>query len=411
MNRKVIFLVLATAAILPLFAFGITNAEPLIRPEESPNLEKKLEGSPLQIRGEGLSFLGGFFPELVGPVENHYQSKFANGLTAVYTVDPPLQEKMKKYFKDHHVPYGVFVAMDPYSGKVLAMVEYSSYHPKTKGWAVKASYPSASIFKLVTAAAAIEEKKASPDTVITFHGGLYRLRRNNWEDNPQRDFSRISLTDALAKSANVPFAKVATRWLDYSTLLNYANAFGFNQAIPFEIPVENSHANIPEDRKDVAYTAAGFGDTEMSPIHGALIASAIGNGGDLVVPHLVDRIIDQNGNEIYSPKKEVMGHVVSLNTTDLLKEMMGQTVISGTSRRAFRRYHRSAALRDITIGGKTGSLTGSDPPGKYSWFVGMAPLEKPEVAIAALVINNGHWRIKGSDVAKEGFTHFFQNRD
>ncbi|MBI1824406.1 MAG: penicillin-binding protein, partial [Nitrospirae bacterium] len=137
----------------------------------------------------------------------------------------------------------------------------------------------------------------------------------------------------------------------------------------------------------------------------------IGNGGDLIVPHLIDKIIDQEGNEIYSPKREVIGHVVSSNTTELLKEMMGQTIISGTSRRAFRRYHRSAALRDITVGGKTGSLTGNDPPGKYSWFVGMAPLEKPEVAIAALVINNGHWRIKGSDVAKEGFTNFFKYRD
>ncbi|MBI3593837.1 MAG: penicillin-binding protein [Nitrospirae bacterium] len=393
-----------------LFVGGDLNAETLIA-EDPPSLEKKLEGSPLQIREGSLAFTEGFHPELVRPVENHYQSRFSNGLTAFYTVEPFLQEKMKKYFKDRRVPYGVFVAIDPYSGRVLAMVEHSSYHPKVKGWAVKASYPSASVFKLVTAAAAIEEKKASPDTMISFQGGLYHLRRNNWEVHPERDFRKISLTDALAKSANVPFAKAATLWLDNATLLNYANAFGFNQAIPFEIPLQISHASIAEDPKEVAYTAAGFGDTEMSPIHGALIASAIGNGGDLIVPHLIDKIIDQEGNEIYSPKREVIGHVVSSNTTELLKEMMGQTIISGTSRRAFRRYHRSAALRDITVGGKTGSLTGNDPPGKYSWFVGMAPLEKPEVAIAALVINNGHWRIKGSDVAKEGFTNFFKYRD
>ncbi|MBI3351234.1 MAG: hypothetical protein HY036_01505 [Nitrospirae bacterium] len=149
----------------------------------------------------------------------------------------------------------------------------------------------------------------------------------------------------------------------------------------------------------------------MSPLHGALIASAIGNGGDFLVPHLIEKVVDKNGNELYAPTKEVVGQVVSKNTTDLLREMMGKTVIMGTSRRAFRSYHRSAALRDITIGGKTGSLTGNDPRGKYSWFVGMAPLEKPEIAIAALVINNGRWRIKGSDIAKEGFTVFFKRSE
>ena len=332
-------------------------------------------------------------------------------MTAIYTVEPLLQEKIKKFLKDQRVPYGVFVAIDPFNGKVLALVEQSRYSPRAKGWAERATYPSASVFKLVTAAAALEEKKASPDTMISFHGGLYRLKRNNWEDNPDRDIRKISLTEALAKSANVPFAKVANRWLDNTTLLNYANAFGFNRPIPFEIPLQSSHAAIPEARKDLAYAAAGFGDTEMSPVHGALIASAIGNGGDLIVPHLVDHIVDQEGKEVYSPKTEIMGHVVSQGTTSLLKEMMSQTIISGTSRRAFRRVHRTAVLRDITIGGKTGSLSGNDPPGKYSWFVGMAPLEKPEIAVAALVINNSHWRIKGSDLAKEGFFQYFKNRD
>lgn len=357
------------------------------------------------------SFSLPFSPEFSHPVNHHYQTEFADGKTVIYTLDPTLQERMKKYLKDYRVPYGVFVAIDPSSGKVLALAEHSSYNPGLKGLSVKATYPAASIFKLVTAAAALEEKKANPDTMIAFHGGLYRLRKTNWEDDPERDFKTISLSDALAKSANVPFAKVASRWLDNSTLLSYANAFGFNRPIFFEIPVQISHAYIPEGRKQVAYTAAGFGDIEMSPLHGALIASAIGNGGDFLVPHLIEKVVDKNGNELYAPTKEVVGQVVSKNTTDLLREMMGKTVIMGTSRRAFRSYHRSAALRDITIGGKTGSLTGNDPRGKYSWFVGMAPLEKPEIAIAALVINNGRWRIKGSDIAKEGFTVFFKRSE
>jgi cell division protein FtsI/penicillin-binding protein 2 len=419
--KKMIFLVL-TGVVFSWTGPGLSQADPLESPSpvaglsaalsaDAPDLAPpvlNLEGTPLRQMGGSLSFSDSFYPEFAHPVDNHYRTTFSNGMTAVYSIEPALQEKIKKYFKDHRVPYGVFVAMDPYTGKVLALVEYSSFRPRMKGLSVKASYPAASIFKLVTAAAALEEKKAGPGTLISFHGGLYHLKRRNWDDDPIRDFRTISFTDALAKSANVPFARVASRWLDHTSLLLYANAFGFNQTIPFEIPVEPSHATIPENRKEVAYTAAGFGDTEMSPIHGALIASAIGNGGDLLVPHLIDKLIDRDGREVFTQKREVMGQAVSKNTTDLLKEMMGQTVITGTSRRAFRAYYRTPVLRDITIGGKTGSLTGNNPPGKYSWFVGMAPLEKPEVAIAALVINKGHWRIKGSDVAKEGFVGFFK---
>ncbi|MDC4224910.1 MAG: penicillin-binding transpeptidase domain-containing protein [Candidatus Manganitrophus sp.] len=86
-------------------------------------------------------------------------------------------------------------------------------------------------------------------------------------------------------------------------------------------------------------------------------------------------------------------------------------VIKGTSRKAFRVKRREASLRGITIGGKTGSLSGEDPPGKYSWFVGMAPMEDPEIAVAAMVINQPKWRIKASQVAKEGLAAYFQSEN
>lgn len=372
------------------------------------SLESALADTPLKAVPEGVRFDESFRPDLTKPEDTQYKTRFPNGTTVVYTLDPLLQEKMKTYFKKYKVPYGVFVAIDPNTGKVLAMVEHSHYNPKLKGLALRATFPAASVFKLITAAAALEEKKASPDTPITFHGGLMHLRRHNWEDDPLRDYRTISFTDALARSANVPFAKVATRWLDSSMLLSYSQAFGFNRPIFFELPVQQSHAIIPDDRKQVAYAAAGFGDVRMSPLHGALIASAIGNGGALLVPRLIDRILDKDGHEIYASSRESSGQVVSKNTTDLLKEMMGQTSIKGTSRRAFRSYYRSPQLREITIGGKTGTISGNDPPGKYSWFVGMAPLDHPEIAVAALVINSRHWRIKGSDIAKEGFSIYFK---
>lgn len=86
-------------------------------------------------------------------------------------------------------------------------------------------------------------------------------------------------------------------------------------------------------------------------------------------------------------------------------------VINGTSRKAFRTKRREVSLRGITIGGKTGSLTGDDPPGKYSWFIGMAPIEDPEIVVAAMIINQPKWHIKASQAANEGFTAYFRSEN
>jgi len=370
--------------------------------------ENPLQNTPLRIDPAGIRFQG-FRPKLDHVEEGKYVTRFQNGVTAVYTIDAALQTTMEKFFKRYRVPYGVFVAMDPKSGKVLALVEYSAENPKSEALATRATYPAASIFKLVTAAAAIEEKKADPATSISYYrSGMRRLGPKHWTDNPKKDKLKITLAEALARSNNTAFAKVALRWLDVPKLIDYAERFQFNRPIPFELPVQISQMEIENSESGLARTAAGFGDVGLSPLHAALIGSAIANDGAMITPCLVDEVFSPTGEKIYECTPRVFATAVSSETAESLREMMAMTVISGTSRKAFRMKRRERSLRGITIGGKTGSLTGEDPPGKYSWFVGMAPLEAPEIAIAALVINRPLWKIKASEVAKEGFAAYFR---
>lgn len=372
--------------------------------------EDPLQHTPLALVEEGIRIRGPL-PPFDHTEQGKYVSRFENGVTAVYTIDTALQNAMENYFKKYQVPYGVFVAMDPNTGKVLASVEYSAVNPKAERLAFRATYPAASIFKLVTASAALEEKKVRPETEITFHGGLYRLGPKNWVDNPKRDKQKISVAEALAKSCNVAFAKVALRWLNAPTLLSYAERFQFNRPIPFELPVQVSRMEIDQSERGLAMTAAGFGDVGLSPLHGAMIGAAIANDGVMMSPCLIDHVRDANGATLYECVPKIFSEAIAPETAQSLREMMAMAVIKGTSRKAFRMKRREASIRGITIGGKTGSLTGEDPPGKYSWFVGMAPMEDPEIAVAAMVINQPKWRIKASQVAKEGFAAYFQSEN
>lgn len=372
--------------------------------------EDVFEETPLAVEQETIRFKD--LPPRLSQVENgRFVSRFENGLTAVYTIDALLQAEMEKFFKKYNVPYGVFVAMDPSTGKVLAMAEYSAENPKAKHLSLRATYPAASIFKLITASAAIEEKKAGPETMISYHGSFYRLGPKNWVDNPKRDKLQITLAEALAKSNNVVFAKVALRWLDAPKLVDYAERFKFNQPIPFELPVQVSRMEIEDSERGVARTAAGFGEVGLSPLHGAMIGAAIANDGVMMAPCMVDFVVNAAGEKVYECTPKSMGPSISAETAESLKKMMAMAVINGTSRKVFRMKRRENTLRGITIGGKTGSLTGDDPPGKYSWFVGMAPMEAPEIAVAALVINRPRWRIKATEVAKAGLTAYFKSEN
>jgi cell division protein FtsI/penicillin-binding protein 2 len=333
----------------------------------------------------------------------------ADGSTALLSLDPGMQEHLEGMFARYEVPFGGLVAMEPSSGRVLAYVSHSSADPDAGDLALDPSPPTASVFKVITAAALVDAG-VSPDEPVCYHGGASRLFEHNLEDDPSRDRRCVNLGDALGGSVNAVFGKLADRHLDAPTLERYASAFGFGHALPFDVPTRVSPTEIPTERLELARTAAGFWHNHMSPLHGALIAATIANDGRMPRATLVDQVIDANGGVSYRAEPEVFREVIPRATARSVNEMMRNTVRSGTARRYFFDQRGNAFLPGIDAAGKTGTLAGSDPYRGYTWFVGFAPADEPTIAVAALVVNEPRWRIKGAYAAREAMRYWLVER-
>jgi cell division protein FtsI/penicillin-binding protein 2 len=174
---------------------------------------------------------------------------------------------------------------------------------------------------------------------------------------------------------------------------------------------------MPEasDAWGLSQTASGFTrDNTMSPMQGALIASAIANDGIMMDPYVVQSAYSLDGNEIYQANPTVSSVAVDPSTAGEIRALMGETVRKGTSRKSFNGFFKHD-MKDVEVGGKTGSLTGNDPKGKYDWFVGYAAETDPagsrrKIAFAALTIHEKYWRVKSAYLARRAIENYFQNR-
>jgi cell division protein FtsI/penicillin-binding protein 2 len=310
----------------------------------------------------------------------------ANG-QELLTIDVGLQDKLNKLLQSYQTPYGAVVALEPSTGRLLAMAEHSHARPSMRGLTTKAIFPAASVFKVVTASALLSEG-LTPDTSACFHGGKRNVSAKMLEDS-SRDRQCLSLQSALARSANGVFAKLTHRYLSADKLRAFARAYHFNAALDFPVPTDTSLAAVPEDTLGLAETGAGFGDVFMSPLHGALIASVVANGGVWKRPVLFEKDVALESTQPERVLPEV--------DAQKLAQMMAETVRSGTARRVFNQ--RGFAIKNAA--GKTGSLADKSPFRDYSWFVGFAPREQPKVAVAAVIVNDYRWRIRAPFLARE----------
>lgn len=332
-----------------------------------------------------------------------------------YTLDPVLQKTIEDIYKRSGAQYGAFVAMDPTTGKILAIV---SHGKSQENLALKATFPSASVFKIVTAAAAIETGKLTHQSLIPVTGSYHTLYRSNIFRSGGIDPSHtpryarlISFADAMAKSVNSVFGKIGIFGVGHEGISKTASNFAFNKDIPFEWTTQTSRAQIPTDPFGVAESASGFTkNNTMSPLHGAMIASAVINDGVIMEPSVVESLVSAEGNVAYSFQPTAFVTATDKRTAHELKLMLSKTITNGTSRGSFRGFQRTSSLGDAFIGGKTGTLDGWDPPGRYDWFVGFAENHGKKIAVSALCIH-GPWRgMKASKVARSAFEAFFKNQ-
>ena len=334
-----------------------------------------------------------------------------------YAFDPKLQAQMETLFRQYRPDYGAFVAMDAKTGRVLSMVSFkgserqsrASAPPQSANLALQATFPSASVFKVVTAAAAIETQRYSADTVIPWNGRGHTLYRNQVLSNRQSRWTRYtSLKEAFAKSVNAVFGKIGAYSVGPAELREYADRFGFDRPVAADVPVQEGHAPIKDDPWDLAETASGFTkDNTMSPMQGAMIAASIANDGVMMEPYLVSSVQGPDQQTLYTAQPRVSNMAIDEATAREMRKLMNETVKHGTSARSFRGFFRKQ-LAELDVGGKTGSLTGFDPPGKYDWFIGFADAGDRKIAVAALTVHEKLWRVKSSYLARRAFESYFK---
>ena len=310
----------------------------------------------------------------------------------VLTVEPSLQKRLTGILESYQTPYGAVVVMEPKTGRVLAMAEHSQARPNLRGLPVKAVFPAASVFKLVTASALLDEG-VEPDDTECARFAKRKISEKNLLDSAKGALC-FSMSHALALSRNGIFARLTIKHLTPQKLLSWAEKLHFNQAIPFAEPADMSLAAVPEEQLPFARTGAGFGDVFLSPLHGATLASAIANQGLWQDPVLIED----------APRPDPV-RVMSETNASKLADMMEETVTLGTARKIF----RQRGFRVPGAVGKTGTLADKKPFRDYSWFVGFAPKDDPKVAVAAVIVNDPYWRIRATWLGREAMRIYLED--
>jgi peptidoglycan glycosyltransferase len=351
-------------------------------------------------------------PALMVERNNKMVQSLTNGTRIIYSIEPELQTWLKEEFKKYEVPYGVGVLMDIPTGKIIVMEGHSEFNSDLTRdeLAFKAWAPAASLIKIVTVSALLEIENFEPELETCYHGGKRGLKPHHFKDNPEKDDKCEDLYTAFANSTNAVFAKLAHKHLSARVLLSYAQKFGFNSYLNFEFPLEKSMININKnDPLAVGYTAAGFGNVTLSPVHAAVITGIIANQGNQINPWLVEKVVSAEGKTLFvhKPQKKLK-HVLQPVAVDKLKKMMLATVERGTAVKAFYTPKKERRLA-FDVAGKTGTLSRKTPVYlQYTWFVGFAPVSNPKVAIAMLVVNPARWRTKATYMAQRLLLQYFK---
>ena len=330
--------------------------------------------------------------------------------TARLTIDPDLQREALGLMSAHHLPEAAVVLMDVMTGRVVVYASHVDKGP-ARDICAEATAPSASVFKIVTAAALVEDAHLGPDTRECYSGGESRINAVDLVESPQRDRWCTTLAGAMGRSINTVFARLAQQHLEPPQLEAMARRFGYGEPAPFDVPVQASGLHIPAEPLEFARTAAGFWNTTLSPVQAAELSAIVARGGESVRPEIVEKVVSPAGVVVWSaPGEPASRRVVSRETAEAVAVMMGHTVSEGTSWRAFHDPHGTAFLPGIEVAGKTGTLTDGEARRYYTWFTGFAP-SKPsdgrQVAVAALVVNGPQWQVKANVLARDVLRAYF----
>jgi penicillin-binding protein A len=328
-------------------------------------------------------------------------------------VKTSLDEDLQNYLLDNmdrkNSRYIGIVVMEADTGRVLALAGFDKIDPEGNP-CLRGEFPAASIFKIVTAAAALDAYGYTADSNMHFNGQKYTLYKRQLQDQTDKHTSTVTFEDAFAQSINPVFGKIGTLQLGKPLLEKSAAAFGFNTPLDFELPLSLSHFEIGDQPYNWAEIASGFNrETTLSPLHGAMMATAVLNEGFMVTPSLVDEVVDAQGKALYTSQLPAKHLAMSPKAAHELSRMMEATIASGTSRKAFRGYSHDKILSGLEIGGKTGSINNRSQDAKIDWFVGFAKEREGQakLAVAVMVAHEKLIGTRASQYARMAMARYF----
>ncbi len=335
-----------------------------------------------------------------------------------YTLDEEMQNYANQLLTQYKPDYAAVVLMNARTGEILTLSSFDRYNNYDTNLALKATYPAASIFKVITAATAVDKSGVTPDQRIAFNGGNYTLyKKNVLSDHVNRWTRFITLKEAFARSINTAFGRLSLEKIKPGDLQDYAHRFLFNQDLPTDFKVERSLTSVPDVKGyELTEVASGYNRfNTLSPVHGAMIASTIVNEGKMPTPYLIKSIFNEDNDLIYSGDHihdlDIIRQIISSDSAEKVREMMEQTVLTGTSRKSFRQIVRDRRFRQIEIGGKTGHFTRMNPKGRTDWFIGYASDGEDRIAIAAITVNIQKWTVKSSALGEMMFRKYFNAKN
>jgi len=317
---------------------------------------------------------------------------------------------------------GSVVAIEPASGAVKVMASFPGFDPtdlrSPKRYsqlatadgspllnrATQATYPPGSTFKVVTAAAALDSGKYTPNSTVDGNSGK-EISGFPLANSGGQDFGDITLTTALTNSVNTVWAEVAET-IGKPVMKRYMQRFGFDKDPPLDYPdgqmgASGSYRNgklIPATSRfvDVGRMAIGQDKLLVTPLQMAMVAAAVANRGRLMRPHFSERVVDIDGRTVDRVEPQEESRVMSEGAADLLVAMMTNVVREGTG--------TAAALTGIDVAGKTGTAE-IDPDRNLNqpWFIGFAPAKNPRIAVAVTIERSigGQGGVVAAPIAKQ----------
>ncbi|MEX2279012.1 MAG: penicillin-binding transpeptidase domain-containing protein [Acidimicrobiia bacterium] len=301
---------------------------------------------------------------------------------------------------------GAVVALDPRSGAVLGYVTTPSFDPNLLfsddavrirqellddddlpilDRAGQALYAPGSTFKTIVAATAIETGAAGPETpfddVLVFDLPGSDADIANANDGLCGNGTSVTLQLAFVRSCNTVFADLAIR-VGARPIEAIAGPLGFDRRIefPWELAVSRfPAAELDDDPAALGQSGLGERDVRATPFVMAMVAAAVANEGEVMLPRIVAQLFDADGSTTRSFDPKVTGRAMSVATASVIAQMMERTVTDGTGTRA--------AVPGVRVAGKTGTAQG--PSGPQAWFIGFAPVDDPVIALAVLVEDGG----------------------